>query len=51
MEDAKVPVMEITNQNQGRGTTQDRKMGPAAGGGGSNPTMSGGVNEATKGKP
>ena len=46
----KTPVNEITNQEQGRGTSQDRKMGPAAGGGGSNPTTSGGINKPTKGQ-
>jgi hypothetical protein len=52
MSDDKVPVTEITNQEQGRGVpAQDRKKGPAAGGGGSNPTNNGGINEPTKGKP
>lgn len=51
MSDDKVPVREITNQEQGRGTTQDTRKGPAAGGGGSNPTNGGGINEPTKGRP
>ena len=52
MSDDKVAVTEITNQEQGRGVpAQDRKLGPAAGGGGSNPTNSGGINEPTSGKP
>jgi hypothetical protein len=53
MSDYKTPVREMSNQEQGRkaGSVHDRKKGPAAGGGGSNPTNSGGINRATKGKP
>ena len=53
MSEYKVPVTEITNQEQGKaaGSAREIKKGPAAGGGGSNPTKSGGINEATKGKP
>lgn len=52
MSDYKTPVREMTNQKQGRtpGIVHDRKKGPAAGGGGSNPTNKGGINEPTKGK-
>ena len=53
MSEYKTPVKEMTNQEQGRqaGIVHNRKKGPAAGGGGSNPTNGGGINKATKGKP
>ena len=53
MSDDKVAVKEITNQEQGRaaGSAREIKKGPAAGGGGTNPTKSGGINEPTKGRP
>jgi hypothetical protein len=48
----KVPVREITNQNQAKsGTATPKKRGPAAGNKGiQNPTKSGGIFRPTKGQ-
>jgi hypothetical protein len=46
-----VPFTEKNNADQGKGAdAKDKiKMGPAAGGGGSNPTKSGGIHRPAKG--